>query len=197
MALQPAKPLNFIRSALGEQASGAVVAKPDRLLIPLEDVEYGRFNLIGRYVGDNQFMAFVTGAFPADWWSGNRPPEYLRNEWAKHKRWYAVLHRFGPDGTHLETEAWNGGTTADGQGQAIDRADKKLAEFLESLGPRPPSDIWVKPFGVEVDGYYFGLEYQLNNYDDPANPDATYECVMLEPNDIMFHPPWDSGEYST
>lgn len=21
--------------------------------------------------------------------------------------------------------------------------------------------------------------------------------VMLEPSDIMFHPPWDSGEYST
>jgi formate hydrogenlyase regulatory protein HycA len=173
------------------------MAAPDRLLIPWEDYDYGRFNLVGRYGGLNQYMAFVTGAFPADWWSGNRPPEYLRNQWAEHKRWYAVLHRFRADGAHWGTELWNGGTTADGQGHAIERADNRLGELLESLGPRTPCDIWVKPFGVAVDGYFFGLEYQLNSLDDPTNPDATYECVMLEPNDIMFHPPWDSGEYST
>jgi hypothetical protein len=173
------------------------VAEPERLLIEHEDFEYGRFNLVGRYGGGNQFMAFVTGAFPADWWSGNRPPEYLRNRWAEHKRWWAVLHRFDPDGGHLGTEAWSGGTTADGQREAIERADRKLTELLEPLGPREPCDIRVRPFGVEIDGYFFGLVYQVNHYDDPANPEGTYECVMLEPNDIMFHPPWDSGEYST
>lgn len=173
------------------------MAKPDRLLIPFEDVEYSRFNLIGRYAGDNQFMAFVTGSFPVDWCIGSRTAEYIRDQWPKHKRWYAVLHTFGPDGTHVKTEVWNGGTTADGEERACNRADRKLDELLASLGPRTPCDIWVKPFGVEIDGYYFGLEYQLNNYDDPANADETYECVMLEPNDIMFHPPWDSGEYST
>jgi formate hydrogenlyase regulatory protein HycA len=189
--------LAWILSAFGGLLWRDAVAEPERLLIPFEDFEYARFNLIGRYAGNNQFMAFVTGAFPADWWSGDRPPEYLRNRWAEHKRWYAVLHRFGPDGTHLGTEVWNGGTTADGQGEAIERAGKKLNELLESLGPREPCDIRVKPFGVDVDGYLFGLVYQLNNYEDPANPDGTHECVMLEPNDIMFHPPWDSGDYST
>ena len=174
------------------------MATPDRLLIPWEDYESGRFTLVGRYGNEgNQFMAFVTGAFLADWWSGNRPPEYLRNRWAEHKRWYAVLHRFDSDGTHLGTEVWNGGTTADGQGQAIECAVNKLAGLLESLGPRTSSDIWVKPFGVEIDGYFFGLKYQLNSDDDPTTSDSASECVMLEPNDIMFHPPWDSGEYST
>jgi len=45
---------------------------------------------------------------------------------------------------------------------------------------------------VEVDEYSFGSEYQLNSLDDPASPDATYECVMLEPNGAMLHPHWDS-----
>ena len=167
------------------------------ILIPYEDFEYGRFTLIGRYAEGNQFMAFVTGDFPADWWSGSWQPEYLRTRWAEHKRWYAVLHRFDADGNHLQTEARSGGTTANGENGAIERAEEELASLLESLGPFDPCDIRVKTFGVEIDGYFFGLVYELRNYDDPANPDATCESIMLEPNDIMFHPPWDSGEYST
>jgi formate hydrogenlyase regulatory protein HycA len=116
------------------------VAKPDRLLIPYADYDK-RFSLVGRYGEGNQFLAFVTGAYPADWWSRNRPPEYLRNDWAEHKRWYAVLHRFDPDGNHFRTEARCGGTTASGQGEAIKRADKELAKLLESLGPIEQCDI--------------------------------------------------------
>jgi hypothetical protein len=58
-------------------------------------------------------------------------------------------------------------------------------------------DIRVKPFGIEVDGYFFGLVYHLDSLEDADDPEATYEYVQLEPNDIMFHPPWDSGDYST
>src|SRR4051812_25234057 len=108
------------------------MAEPAQLLIPHEDFEYARFSLVGQYGGGNQFMAFVTGAYPGDWWSGNRPPEYLRNRWAEHKRWYAVLHRFGPSGNHLGTEARLGGTTAEGQGEAIERATRELAAMLAS-----------------------------------------------------------------
>jgi hypothetical protein len=173
------------------------MAEPDRLLIPYEDFEDSRFNMVGRYGGDNQFMAFVTGAFPADWWSGNRPAEYLRTSWAEHKRWYAVLHRFDSKGDHLGTEARSGGTTASGQTEAIERADKELSKLLESLGPREFCDIRVRPFGVEIDGYFFGLVYHCENAENPDDPSATQEYVMLEPNDVMFHPPWDSSEYST
>jgi hypothetical protein len=173
------------------------VTEPDRLLIPYEDFEYGRFNFVGRYGDGNQFMAFVTGAFPADWWSGKHPPEFLRNCWMWHKRWYAVLHRFDAAGNHMGTDAWSGGTTADGQTEAIERARGKLDELLATLGERRPGDIAVRPFGVEIDGYFFGLVYKCVDAEDPDNPEAKDEYVMLEPNDIMFHPPWDSGEYST
>ena len=142
-------------------------------------------------------MAFVTGAFPADWWSGRYTPEYLRSRWAEHKQWYAVLHRFDSGGDHLSTEARSGGTSGGGEREAIERAVGLLDEMLASLGECHPCDIEVRPFGVEIDGYFFGLVYRCEDSDDPDDPGAACECVMLEPNDIMFHPPWDSGEYST
>jgi hypothetical protein len=177
--------------------AGDVVAEPDRLLISYEDFEFGRFNLIGRYGGDKQFMAFVTGAFPSDWWSGNRPPEYLRTRWAEHKRWYAVVHRFDLIGAHLGTDVFSGGTTESGEEQAIQRADTELMKLLASLGQVERGDIRVQPFRVEIDGYLFGLIYECVDAENPEDPAATNEYLMLEPNDIMFHPPWDSGEYST
>ena len=173
------------------------MSKPDRLLIPREDFEYARFDLVGRYGSGNQFLAFVTGAFPADWWTGRWPPEYLRTFWQEHKRWYAVLHRFDAEGNHLGTEVRCGGTTAEGEDKACARAEEELVALLEPLDSLEPCDIRVQTFGVEIDGYFFGLVYELNSSDDPDNPNAAYECVMLQPNDIMFHPPWDSGEYST
>ena len=171
-----------------------VFGVPEQLRVPHDD---GRFEYIGHYAGERQFMAFVTGAFPADWWSGSRSPEYLRTRWAEHKRWYAVLHCFDADGNHLKTNAWSGGTTAEGQHEACDRAWRKLGEMLASLGEYELGDIAVKPFRVEQDGYLFGLVYERRSHDDPDDPGAGYECVMLWPNDIMFHPPWDSGDYST
>jgi hypothetical protein len=171
---------------------------PDRLRIPYEDFEEDRFNLVGRYSGGNQFMAFVTGAFPKDRPSRHGLPEYIRSVWEDHnKRWYAVLHRFGPSGEHLGTEARCGGTTASGQARAIERADRELALMLESVQPYESSDIEVKPFSVEIDGYFFGLVYSCENADDPDDPERIVEYVMLQPNDVMFHPPWDSGEYSS
>jgi formate hydrogenlyase regulatory protein HycA len=170
---------------------------PEKLLVPYEDYESGRFTHVGRYGPGNQFMAFITGAFPRDWWSGRHPPEYLRSHWAEHKRWYAVLHRFDSDGNHSDTEVRPGGTTAGGEREAIERAHRELEALLSSLGEIHYCDIWVRPFEVEVDGYFFGLVYTCEDADDPDDPDGVIEYVMLEPNDIMFHPPWDSGEYST
>jgi formate hydrogenlyase regulatory protein HycA len=171
-----------------------VFGPPERLRVPHDD---HRFEHVGHYGNGNQFMAFVSGAFPADWWAGNRSPEYLQTRWAEHKRWYAVLHRFDAAGNHLGTDAWSGGTTEEGQDEACERAWRKLGEMLSSLGRRRPGDIKVKPFRFEHDGYLFSLRYERNSYEDPDDPEAGYECVMLWPNDIMFHPPWDSGEYST
>ena len=173
------------------------MAEPDKLLIPYADYEHSRFHHVGRYGPGNLFMAFGTGAFPGDWWSGRYPPEYLNSRWAEHKRWYAVLHRFDADGNHLATEAQSGGTTASGAREASDEAGRLLEALLASLGQYDRCDIWVRPFGVEIDGYFFGLVYRCEDADDPDMPDAVCEHVMLEPNGVMFHPPWDSGEFST
>jgi formate hydrogenlyase regulatory protein HycA len=166
-----------------------VFGPPERLRVPRDE---GRFEHVGRYGSGNQFMAFVTGAFP----EGDPYPDPA-GDWASKKRWYAVLHRFDAAGNHLGTDAWSGGTTAEGQERAVRRAWRKLEEMLASLGDYEVCDIAVKPFRFEQDGYLFGLVYERNSYDDPDNPGAGYACVMLWPNDIMFHPPWDSGEYST
>jgi hypothetical protein len=173
------------------------VAKPEKVLIPYVADEHSRFHHVGRCGPAEQFMAFVTGAFPADWWSGKYQPEYLSSRWKEHKRWCAVLHRFDSDGNHVSTVARSGGTTALGAREASDRAVGLLAEMLASLGESYPCDIQVKPFGVEIDGYFYGLRYCREDADDPDDPGAASESVLLEPNGIMFHPPWDSGEYST
>jgi formate hydrogenlyase regulatory protein HycA len=55
-------------------------------------------------------------------------------------------------------------------------------------------DIRVKPFRLEIGGVVHGLIYRSEFWEEDGEE---HEWVMLEPNDIMFHPPWDSGEYST
>ena len=55
-----------------------------------------------------------------------------------------------------------------------------------------PCDIYVKPFSAEIDGVLYELVYESGVDEDEGD-----EYVMLWPNDVMFHPPWDSGEYST
>jgi hypothetical protein len=69
--------------------------------------------------------------------------------------------------------------------------------MIVALGEYEFGDIRVKPFQVELGKVVHGLIYECVDSEDPEDPGATYEYVMLEPNDIMFHPPWDSGEYST
>jgi formate hydrogenlyase regulatory protein HycA len=166
-----------------------VFGPPERLRVPHDE---HRFEYVGRYGGGKQFLADVTRAFPDD-----DPYPDPTGDWASKKRWYAVLHCFDADGNHLGTDLFSGGTTAEGQDQAVGRADQKLDEMLASLGEYHLCDIAVRPFRVEHEGYLFGLVYQRNSWEDPEDPDGAYECVMLWPNDIMFHPPWDSGEYST
>jgi hypothetical protein len=70
----------------------------------------------------------------------------------------------------------------------------KLAEVITRLGEVQYADIWVKPFRVEVAREVHGLIYECEFWEEGGEE---HEWVMLEPNDIMFHPPGDSGAYST
>jgi formate hydrogenlyase regulatory protein HycA len=166
---------------------------PDKLRIPYEDDDDGRFNAVGRLSDGTQFMAFVTGAFP----TGMK--YYSGQDWQLKKRWLAVIHRFDPEGAHIGTDTRLGGFDIEGRDVAGDKAFAHLQEMyaeLATAGDPEFCDIWVKPFSVEIDEVTHGLFYE-HTVEGEGEDHYEGEHVMLEPWDIMFHPPWDSGEYST
>lgn len=168
------------------------MAAPQKLLIPYEKCEYARFTHVGQYGGGNQFMGYVTYA------SNYVPKTYHTEEtsaggkivWREHSNCFAVLHRFDSLGCHLGTDVEH----VEGTNGSEDRGWAKLEEMLARLGEVEFCDIRVKPFRVEVGKVVHGLIYECKH---GKGDDEEREWVMLEPNDIMFHPPWESGEYST
>lgn len=172
----------------GALMDGTLVGPPDNLRIPHDDL---RFEHVGRLSDGRQFMAFVTGAFP-----GDVEPKWDTEEWREYKRWLAVLHLFDGEGNYLKSETKLGGYDIEGREVAGDKAWQELDIFLAQFGPGKPklADIWLKPFSVQIDGVTHGLLYEVSQ----SEVDGTvFECVILEPCDIMVHPPWDSGGYST
>jgi hypothetical protein len=166
----------------------APVGPPDKVRIPHDD---RRFPYVGRLADGRQFLAFVTGAFPdgvkLDWDS---------DAWRYAKRWMAVLHLFDAEGNHLSSAAKLGGYDIEGCEVAGNKAWAALDKMLARLGQGEPylGDIWVRQFSVQIDGVTHSLLYEAFSPEDDGH---VVECVMLVPRDIMFHPPWDSGEYST
>ena len=149
------------------------MAIPER--IPIAREEGYRTDTIGRS-GGGQFLGFVTFTLPL------HTPDDPR----KHKRYYAVHHRFDDDGNHLGTEAWFAGVAADGEDDVHARARSRLDAMIAALGDVEYGDVAVKLFSVEVDGETFGLV-------DASDPD---EEVELKPNYLVFFEPWD-GTYDT
>jgi hypothetical protein len=166
----------------------SLVGPPDKLRIPHDD---HRFKCVGRLVDGRKFMAFVTGAFP-DGVNLN----WDTDEWRNVKSWSAVLHLFDPEGNHLSSQARLGGYDIEGHQVAVNKAWTELEQLLAQLRPGKPElcDIWVREFSTMIDGVTHSLLYRAFKGEEDG---PVVECVMLEPRDIMFHPPWDSGEYST
>jgi hypothetical protein len=189
---------------------GRVLERLERTPIPPEDAErvadrppgrwYGpptrlrilrdehRFTNVGRLAGGSQFMAGVVGAFPVGY-------RVSADDWQTNKRWQAVVHYFDAEGRHLRTDVRLGGVEAD------DRAAAKAFGHLNTIhdelaaGGKPEfGDIWVQCFSVEIDGIRYQLQYERC---EDGDEEDWYESVMFWPWDIMFHPPWDSGQYST
>jgi hypothetical protein len=159
--------------------------KPVKLRIPLDE---DRFDCVGRLDDGTQFMAFGTGCFP-DGYVMNHD----NDDWRKVKRWIAVLHLFDSEGRHFISESRLGGYDIEGWEVACGKVDLELRKLLGPLLPKHPKlcDIYVQLFSAVLDGVTHSLFYGQSE-EDPKS-----EWVMLEPRDIMFHPPWDSGEYST
>ena len=140
------------------------------------------FQDVGLFADGTQFLAFVTGAHPG----GEFPPPRGPNL----KQWLAVVHLFDEDGAHLSTSVRLGGLDAEGRRVAQEKASEALDTLLDELFDREPTstDIWVRPFALTIDGVKHGLVYETEGDD---------EWVMFWPRDLMFHPPWDSAEYSS
>jgi hypothetical protein len=164
------------RSDLDEVMGSTHSGPPEKLRIPYEDWEGGRFCDVGRCADGRQFLGLVTGAFS----EGD-------------KLWLAVLHLFDADGNHLASEARLGGYDEEGWEVAGDKARGELELMLQLMGPEVRRcDLYVRLFATEIDGITHGLFYA------PApDNDGGCESVMLEPREILFVPPWDSGKYWT
>jgi hypothetical protein len=166
----------------------SLVGPPGKIRVPHDD---HRFEYVGRLADGRQFMAFVTGAFP-----DGIKLNWDTDEWRKVKSWSAVLHLFDAEGNHLNSEARLGGYDIEGRDVAGKKAWSELDKMLAQLGSGKLElcDIWVRQFSTAIDGVSHGLRYEAFK---GAEDGPVVECVMLQPRDIMFHPPWDSGEYST
>jgi formate hydrogenlyase regulatory protein HycA len=153
-------------------------------VIPIAYEPHGRTEAIGRYA-DGQFLGSVTYAFPKGF--------DLGAGWEEHKRLYAVLHTFDPDGGHLDSEIWCAGTWAEqqhdphGPDSVVARARAHLATLLRSLPRRTYTDIAIRPFQLTFEGALFGLV----TGEDEGEPWAE-----LYPDHLGFGAPWD-GSYDT
>lgn len=163
------------------------MATPEKLRIPYEPGDWGSFRHIGTLSDGRLFLAGVTSAFP-----GPYPYRHIRGDWRNHKRWLAVLHTFDSDGMYLASDVRLGGLESEGRDVAGNKAAVALTEILSPL-TYELTDIAIRVFETEVEGIHYSLKYESGT-DDAGEP---WEWVMLFPNAIMFHPPWDSGLYST
>lgn len=162
----------------------ALFGPPDKLRIPRE----GPVDYVGRLEDGTQYMAFVSGAFPDGY--------VMNQEWRKVKEWLGVVHLFDAEGNHLRSDARLGGHDIDGWEEACNRAWEQVHQMFTPLRTRnpQPGDIFVRPFSVVLGGVTHALRYQVDQYEEGG---PVFESVMLDPKDIMFHPPWDSGEWSS
>lgn len=167
------------------------MAEPDTILIPHEDFDGARFTHVGRYAGDNQFLACITYAsqYVAKFYWTEEITVDGQLCFRQCANCFAALHRFDSAGCHLGTAVERLGGTDDSDQDDWAKLDKMVA----NLGDIQRCDIHVKPFRIEIDKIVFGLIYERAELDGSIDPDESQEYVMLEPNDIMFHPPWEAA----
>lgn len=127
----------------------------------------------------NQFWARVAAVFS----NGN-----AEQAWEERKIWYAILHTFDSAGNHIETKTEKIGATADGESGVLDRAEKVMMSYIDSLDSVKYGNIAIRLFDVIVDGHKFGmLDSSSEEYGDQTS---------MEPGDLVFYPPW-TGDYDT
>lgn len=150
-------------------------AVPRKIRIRCEEGYHTQY--IGRRKDGTQFMAFIVGV----------PTRGKLRADDRKVRWYAVLHRFDPDGKHLDTKALFLGTKT--FAYQLNKPEAKLDELIRTLGPVTYGDVEIRFFSVRIEGTVFGLV-------DASVPEERYQRIDLVPNGLAFFPPWD-GTYET
>jgi hypothetical protein len=183
---RPAKLVTAVQVDLGTQSATTESAKPRPDTVRTCH-RSGYRSPIGPTTETRTIGTYHDGQFYGCAVAGFRDGHVWTDDWAIHKRWYAVLHRVDHDGNHAGSEAWFAGTTEDGEAATIQRAQTRLRDWLDHLAGRAYGDIAIRLFEITIDGVTFGLV-------DESDEDG--EHVELNPNELGFYPPWD-GEYDT
>ena len=154
------------------------MAIPD--LIPIAYMPGSRTPTIGHYA-HGQFYATLTCAYPESF-----DRRTMRDQWREHERFYAVLHRFDPEGHHTGSDIWQEPRSADGS-----QAEAKVSAWLSALPGLAFGPIAVRPLRIVVDDVVFGL-IPLSYIEAGSH----WERAELLPESLSFAPPWD-GIYDT
>jgi hypothetical protein len=76
-------------------------------------------------------------------------------------------------------------------------------ELVAACGGVEPDyrDVWLQLFSIDIDGIRYGLRYERHEFADPTEAAEAggpgYESVVFDPQDVVFHPPWNNGVYDT
>jgi hypothetical protein len=180
-------------SALIVEAQAARAARPNQIVempvyhaSPLPNTfpvnSYpGGSEYIGTTKSGDQFWAQVVANFsPA---SGE-----VSEDWQSRKAWYAVLHTFARDGTHLATVGERIGTTSQGEAQILQKAKQRMDELIAEQGPIKFGRIAIRLFQASINDCMFGLV--------DTSTEEWGDSVTMQPADLVFYPPW-TGDYDT
>jgi hypothetical protein len=105
-----------------------------------------------------------------------------------------AVHEFDADGHHLSIR-----TRLVSEGAVGPKADALLHEMVapyRAAGWRP-GDIQVRPFLVEADGWQHDFVFRGFGDGLEGDEEDRDENVYFMPFSFPFHPPYDSGSYST
>ncbi|MFB7940422.1 hypothetical protein [Streptomyces sp. NPDC056049] len=152
-------------------------------VVPIAYEPEHRTSTIGRWDG-GRFLGSVTAGFPEGW----TPVA----DWRRHKRWFAVLHRFDEAGRHLGSSIRSTGTGEGDERRAVEAARALLDGWLDALPGRRYESIAVAPFAVRFEGVLFGLVAENRG---EGNPDGR-DWAELYPDGLGFTDPWD-GTHDT
>ncbi len=141
----------------------------------------GGSEFIGITKSGDQFWAQVVADFSPT--SGE-----VSEDWQSRKAWYAVLHTFAKDGTHLATIGERIGTTSQGEAQILQKAKQRMDELIAELGPVEFRRIAIRLFQASIDDCMFGLV--------DTSTEEWGDSVTMQPADLVFYPPW-TGDYDT